>query len=136
VNFLAAVGRIKTTSKLMLMWTILTWVLVPVAAAKFGVNGAAVAYAVVGTSSIVVFFMVKKIVNWSIYHAVLVPLISALIMGLGVGAIKMVFPVGSLMRLLILIAAGILIYGTTLYLFLGPSLMNDAKKLWANIIKR
>ncbi|KKS18279.1 MAG: hypothetical protein UU74_C0009G0010 [Candidatus Woesebacteria bacterium GW2011_GWA1_41_7] len=44
-NLLNAIGKIKITSGLMVMWTVLTWVFVPILAKKYGADGAAAGYA-------------------------------------------------------------------------------------------
>ena len=49
-NLLSAIGKIKINSGLMVMWTVLTWLLVPYLGSKYGVNGASIGYAVVGIS--------------------------------------------------------------------------------------
>ena len=56
-NLLNAIGKIKTTFKLMIMWTVLTWAFIPVLAIKYGVNGAALGYALVGSSSIIAIYI-------------------------------------------------------------------------------
>jgi teichuronic acid exporter len=62
-NTLNAIGKISSTLKLMVMWTVLTWTITPVAVWKFGFLGVAIAAAVVACSSIVTFWMVKKYVQ-------------------------------------------------------------------------
>jgi len=47
-NLLNAVGKIKITFYLMLMWTVLTYLIVLPLALKYGVNGAALGYALLG----------------------------------------------------------------------------------------
>jgi len=135
-NFLSAVGRIKTTFKLMIMWTVLTWALVPVFSLKFGVTGSAFAYLLVGTSSGIAFYIVKKYLNWSIYRSVAIPLICAGAMGLVLIFIKYLLPGNQLKSLVAMIMAGGITYLSLLYLFIGNSLIADAKKLVENILKK
>ena len=52
-NMLSAIGRIKTVSKLIAMWAILTIILVPGLGYLYGVNGAALGYALVSSTSII-----------------------------------------------------------------------------------
>src|SRR3989344_5170958 len=52
-NLLNAIGKIKITFFLMIMWTILTWVFIPFLALRYGVDGASVGYSLVGVSSII-----------------------------------------------------------------------------------
>lgn len=81
-NLLNATGHIKSTFRLMLMWTGLTWVIMPILAIKFGYLGVAFATAIIATSSIVTIFMAKKYVNFSLSGIVRTPLIATAIMSL------------------------------------------------------
>ncbi len=134
-NFLTSVGKIKTVFKLMVMWTVLTWALVPVLSIKFGVNGAAFSYLLIGSSSAVVFYIVKKYLNWSIYHSVMVPLLSSLVMGAVLYILRGVLSV-NLKTMMIMILAGGLTYLGSLYLILGKSLVEDVKKIYLSILKK
>ena len=63
-NLLNAIGKIKITFYLMVMWTVLSWVFIPFLAIKFGVIGASIGYALVGASSIVAIILARKYVNF------------------------------------------------------------------------
>ena len=135
-NFLNSVGKIKTTFKLMIMWTALTWALVPVLSIKFGVNGAAFSYLLIGSSSVVVFYIVKKYLNWSIYHSVIVPLLSSLVMGGAIFILRNILLINNVKTLVIMILAGGLTYLGFLYLVLGNSLVDDVKKIYFSVLKK
>ena len=134
-NFLTSVGKIKTVFKLMIMWTVLTWALVPILSIKFGVNGAAFSYLLVGSSSVVVFYLVKKYLNWAIYHSVIVPLLSSLVMGVIIFILRGVL-VANVKTLIIMIIGGGLTYLGFLYLILGNSLVGDVKKIYQSFVSR
>jgi O-antigen/teichoic acid export membrane protein len=134
-NFLTSVGKIKTVFKLMIMWTVLTWALVPVLSIKYGVNGAAFSYLLIGSSSAVVFYIVKKYLNWSIYHSVIVPLLSSVIMGVVLIILRGVLA-GNAITLIVMILAGGLTYIGSLYLVLGNGLIEDVKKIYLSIFKK
>jgi O-antigen/teichoic acid export membrane protein len=135
-NFLNSVGKIKTTFKLMIMWTSLTWALVPILSIKLGVAGAALAYLIIGTSSVAAFFIVKRYLNWSIYQSVIVPLICSGVMGVAVLALRHYLPITQIRSLVIVTVAGGLIYSATLYLMVGNRLIEDGKKILQNFIKK
>lgn len=135
-NLLNSIGKIKTTFKLMIMWTVLTWLLVPFLGKQFGINGASVAYALVGTSSVVVFYQVKKFLNWSIIGSVGIPLISSLIMGFILFIINLFIHNNGVISLFVTVVIGILIYFSSLYLLVGSSLILDAKKVFTGIFKK
>ena len=134
-NFLNSVGKIKTTFKLMIMWTVLTWALVPILSIKYGVNGAAFSYLLIGSSSAIVFFIVKKYLNWSIYHSVIVPFLSSMVMGMVLIILRGVLTI-DVKTLIIMIFAGGITYMGTLYLILGSGLINDVKKIYFSILKK
>ena len=77
-NAFNATGKIKTTTKLMLMWTILTWIFYPILSYKFGYIGTAAAALVVGMSSFVVWHLAKKYFEVNIFKTILHPLIATL----------------------------------------------------------
>jgi O-antigen/teichoic acid export membrane protein len=59
-NTLSAVGRVNTTFKLMVLWTILTWILTPLCIKFFGFNGVAVAAALISVTSVIPVILVQK----------------------------------------------------------------------------
>lgn len=81
-NLLNATGHIKSTFRLMLMWTGLTWAIMPILAIKFGYLGVAYATAIIATSSIVTIYMARKYVNFSLLAIVRTPLIATSTMSL------------------------------------------------------
>lgn len=81
-NLLNATGKIKITFKLMVMWTGLTWTMMPLFALKFGYLGVAYATAIIATSSLVTVIMAKKVISLNLFNALKTPLFSSLIMSL------------------------------------------------------
>ena len=79
-NLLNATGNIKVTFKLMLMWTSLTWLTMPILSVKFGYTGVAYATAIIATSSYVTVYLASKIVNLSLLKITQTSLISSLAM--------------------------------------------------------
>lgn len=126
-NLLNAIGRIKTTFKLMIMWASLSWLLIPAMASRYGVNGAALAYLLVGLSSVVVFIIVKKHVNYSFWNGAGKTLIASLMMGIAVYVSRIFLPV-NIYSVAIMMALGGTVYVASLYILIGDSLKADAKK--------
>jgi O-antigen/teichoic acid export membrane protein len=79
-NLLNATGHIKSTFKLMLMWTGLTWLTMPFLALKFGYLGVAYAVIIIASSSIITIIMAKKYVNFSMLNILKTPLIASISM--------------------------------------------------------
>lgn len=134
-NLLNAIGKIKITFYLMIMWTVLTWALLPILSIKFGFNGAAAGYALVGASSVVAIFIVKKFVNFSITDSMIKPLIGALLMG-GVLFLLRTLLQQNLYSLGILILVGGLVYIAIMVGMVGVTLVEDAKKSFKTIFGR
>jgi len=80
VNALNAIGKIKMTFSLMIFWTLLTWILIPVFSLNMGFNGAAIAAAIISTTAVLPIFLTRRIVYFPILSSVYKPLISTLVM--------------------------------------------------------
>ncbi len=73
-NVIQAVGKVKIVLKLMILWTSLTWILVPIAIRSFGYNGVSVAIALISLSSILVVVIAKKVINFNVSRAMVKPI--------------------------------------------------------------
>lgn len=128
-NLFNAVGKIKITFKLMVMWTVLSWAIMPYLALKYGVSGAAAGSAIVAVSSIIVIFIAKRYVNFRLGTNVVKPLISSLGMGAVLFVIReMTGP--SLSWIFILVVFGTLTYLLGILFLIGPSILSDIKKVF------
>lgn len=126
-NLMSAIGRIKFTFYLMIMWTILTVVFVPLLSTRFGINGAALGYALVGSSSLVALYVAKKFVNFSVSDSILKPLYGAIAMAVVLMALRSILP-ANLFTLSILIIVGMLVYSTVIIGIVGANIIADAKR--------
>jgi O-antigen/teichoic acid export membrane protein len=79
-NTLNATGKISITLRLMVMWTILTWVLTPPAIWYFGFNGVAVAAFIISCTSIIPIWYVKKMIAFSVWDQVWRQLLGVVVM--------------------------------------------------------
>ncbi len=76
-NTLNALGKIKTTFKLMVMWVALTWIFVPVLAWYRGYLGVSLAVGLIATSSLVTVIAVRKHIKFSLSAAFKTSIISS-----------------------------------------------------------
>ncbi|GIK83907.1 MAG: lipopolysaccharide biosynthesis protein [Patescibacteria group bacterium] len=87
-NTLNAIGQINKTLKLMMMWTILTWIVTPICVYMFGYNGVAIASFFISFTSIFSVIMVKKVVPLSfidqVWRQTLASVAMAVVGGLGI----------------------------------------------------
>ena len=127
-NLLNAIGKIKITFRFMIMWTVLTWIFVPALAIKFGFNGAAFGYSIVGLSSIIAIYVTSKYVAIDFWQSIIKPFIAALLMGTLIYLLQKFLPV-SLLSVFIIITSGVLIYCFVIFLLVGPSIFTDIKKI-------
>lgn len=134
-NLLNAIGKIKFTSFLMVMWAILTWILVPFLAKKFGADGAALGYALVSISSVVAIFIVKRYVNFSLISGVLKPFMASIVMGVSLLVLRSMLP-QNLASLGILIVAGVVVYVFSILAIVGTTLIEDVKKTFTTLFKK
>lgn len=128
-NLLNAIGKITITFKLMVMWTVLTWLVVPFLAMWFGVTGAGLGFAVVGTSSLVAIWIIRRYVEFDLVKSAGKPLLGALVMGGVIYGMKSALP-ATFSNVLIMVIAGIFIYAALIFLLVGPSLVSDIRKIF------
>lgn len=134
-NMFNAVGKIKITFGLMIMWTALTFAAVPFLSWKLGVNGSGFGYMLVGISSVVAIAIARKIVSFSLWEAAIKPLLASLAMGAGLFILRSILS-ASFFSVGILVTFGSLVYGVVMYLLVGKSLILDVKKGLGAIVSR
>jgi len=130
-NLLAAVGKIKVTFYLMIMWTGLTWMLMLPAALRWGMVGVAGAAAVIGCSSIVAIVVVGRQVKFNLLNSVRAPVLASLLMGAVEYLLRQLLPT-SFTGIVGMIIIGVLVYAAGVFLVEGESFIGDAKKVWTN----
>lgn len=126
-NVLNAIGKIKITSGLMVMWTVLTWVLVPYLAKNYGATGAAWGYAIVGISSVVAIYVVKKYVNFSLFDSTVKPFLASLAMGTVLIIVRRLLSPG-LYTIGVLAVTGMAVYFASIFILTGYTLVSDVKR--------
>ncbi len=127
-NLMDAIGKVKVRFNLMVMWTALTWIVVPFLANKYEIIGAAIGYTLVGTSSIVAIIIVRRYVSFDLSLSVLKPLVAAISMGVIIFLTKGLMP-PSFYWVFVLIIFGSLIYFMAILLLVGKSIITDGRKV-------
>ncbi|MFA5532654.1 MAG: oligosaccharide flippase family protein [Candidatus Shapirobacteria bacterium] len=79
-NAFNATGKILITTRFMIMWTVLTWILFPILTIKYGILGTSVATILVGASSVFVWITAHRLFKVNVIKTVLSPLIASLLM--------------------------------------------------------
>jgi len=115
-NAFNAVGKISITTKLMIMWTILTWIFYPLLSLKYGYIGTSVAALIVGSSSFIVWYIADKTFSINTLKTIFHPLSASLIMAVILFSINL-FGLSPLINLGLKITLGIIFYLTYTYLF-------------------
>ena len=93
-NALNAIGKIKTTLSLMVLWTVATWVLTVLFIYYFGFNGVAMALLAITVTLWLVVRLVQRIAPFSFWRSVRAPLLGAFIQGVTYFMFFNIAPVG------------------------------------------
>ncbi len=125
-NTLNAIGKISITFKLMVMWTVLTWIFVPFLAIRFGVDGAAAGFSLVGITSVIALFVISRYVKIDFLKSVGKPFIGSAVLGGIIILIKAILPVSFVW--VILMGVTSLIAYFLIMLILEPDLLNMIRK--------
>lgn len=132
-NVLNAIGKIKVTLYLMIFWTILTWILTPLLILRFGFNGFALSSAIISLTVVLVIYLTKKYIAFSI-KPVFGPLLAAFVMGIclyfGSSLVT-----NSLFSLVILILGGAVIYLAACFLLARQALLQDIALIRKQFVK-
>lgn len=119
-----AVGKIKTTFKLMIFWTILTWALTPFLAWKLNAVGVALAILIVNFSSIIGIFILLKFIKINFFQQLSGPIAATIIMLFTNLLIQKWLPI-NISGILIIIISGVLVYTLFLILFDRKKIINE-----------
>jgi len=127
-NALTAIGKIKIVFKLMIMWTVLTWIFFPLLAIKYGFNGVAAASALVAFSSVVAIWITKKYIEFNFLASIVKPTLATLAMAVIVFLVSS-FLAKNILSVALSVAFGGLVYFGLIYLMEGQQFIVDAQKL-------
>lgn len=130
VNVLDATGRVKTTLKLMVIWTILTWVLTPILIQAFGYNGVAMASFAVTLTIFITIYLVKQVVKFSFIKSIYKPALSTGAMIISVVVLSQLL-VKDLASLILVIILGGAIYTAILFSLAGNEIKADFRKIYS-----
>lgn len=128
-NALTAIGKIKTVFKLMIMWTVLTWLLYPILGLKYGFNGVAAGAAIVSLSSIIAIGIAKKHIGFKFPQPIIKPLGASILMGFFIFIFSLYLS-KNVFNVIALVIIGGLLYLSLIYLMAGRTLIEDLKKVF------
>lgn len=127
-NALTAIGKIKTVFKLMVMWTVLTWIFFPLLAIRYGFNGVAAASALVAISSVVAIWITKQYIEFRFLASISKPVVASLVMGILI-FIFTPWLAKNIFGIVCVIILGGLVYLGLIYLMMGQQFLADTQKL-------
>lgn len=130
-----SLGKIKTTFKLMIFWTLLSCFFVPLLALKFGITGAALGVFIVNFTAVVGLVIMRKWLQIKWLFLLKGPLLSALGMMIVTFYLKRYFPV-NLMGLVLIVLTGILSYSISFLLIDRKRFMKEAVYLLEQLKKK
>lgn len=133
-NALNAIGKIKTTLYLMIFWTVSTWVLTPAAIYFFGFNAVSVVSAIIAASVVIVVYMVKRHIDFSVSKVVGLPLLASIFMGVIVYFLSP-HVVRNFVTLFLMVGLGVVIYFLTMFALARNQIMSDLQLIKENIKK-
>lgn len=130
INVLDATGRVKTTLRMMILWTAMTWILTPLLIHFYGFNGVAIASFIITLTIFITIYLVKKIVDFSLFQSIFKPAIATGILSIYLLFIANKYFIHDLLSLIIVIIVGALIYLAFMYILAKKEVENDIKILF------
>ena len=134
-NLLTAIGKINITFRLMIMWTVLTWIFIPTLARADGLNGAVFGVVLVDLSSFIAIWIAYKIVPFDLVYSVVKPLAASIVMGSLLMLVSQHLP-QNFLTVWLLILAGVFTYSLTIYFLIGKTIREDSRKVFNALLRR
>jgi len=132
VNVLDATGRVKSTLRLMIMWTVLIWILTPGLIFFYGYNGVSVASFLVATTIFYTTYLVKKVVSFNLLQNIYKPGVSTFLMAVVVFIGSRTFAKDAL-SLVFVILIGVVVYLVSLIFLARKELSQDIMRFGIKI---
>lgn len=109
-NALNAIGKIKTTLKLMLFWTSLTWLLTIPLALRYGSLGTALAWLLVTVSTMVTFLIAYKVLKINAFSVLFTPTLASIVMIIFTQLLFTIITPNNIFTLILVIFSGLVAY--------------------------
>lgn len=132
-NALNAIGKIKISLYLMVFWTVLTWVLSPLFIWLFGFNGFALASMLISFSVVIVIYLTRKYIPFSII-SLWVPAVGSIVMGLVLFIAMKLIP-STFISVIFLIILGSMVYLATTFSLAREEVVKDIAIIRKQFIK-
>lgn len=127
-NTLNATGHIKTTLKLMVFWTILTWLLTPLLVYMYGFIGVAIASFIISFTSVITIILVKRMLDINLFASLALPIGASICMAIVVHFFADMF-IKNWSTTLLAVVIGAFTYLLLLFIFGRERIMTDLKGL-------
>ncbi len=119
-NVIQSLGKVKITLKLMIMWTLFTWLLIPFLIKIYGFNGVSIGMLLISLTSVVTVYITKKLTNFNLTSAFKKPLLIGFLTSAVMFIIKILYPYPTIFQIVSILIAGLITY-TVLLWFLAKS---------------
>lgn len=134
INMIQAVGKVKTTFRLMVLWTILTWLFIPLAIKIIGFNGVAFSIFLISLTSIVTVLIAKKLVPFNFLEASLKPTFISISSALVMFLVSKLYYNPDIYQIILILTSGFLSYILMIYLLVREELKNFISQIRASRI--
>jgi len=114
---------------LMVMWTVLTWIIYPFLAIKYGFNGVALGSAIVAATSVIAIWIAKKHLVFKFFASIFKPTLASLMMMGLLLVLKFFLPINFLTIMVFVLTGGIF-YFALIYFLVGKQFLIDIKKIF------
>lgn len=91
INLFNAIGKVMTSLKFMVLWTVLTWLLIPTFISIAGYNGIAIAFLMMSLTAVFVVMVAKKYITFSMIKIYKKTLICLLFMSIYLVLARVIF---------------------------------------------
>lgn len=120
INALNAIGKIKKTLILMIFWTVLTWILVPIFVFSIGYVGVSIALLIISLTGFIPIIMMRRYVYFPVFSSLNKPALATIIMVVPLLAILQLTQTWQAVIISLLVGGSI--YGVIVWFWMGKEI--------------
>ena len=115
-NVFNSTGHVKKTLVFMVVWTVMTWTIIPAMIPTFGFNAVALGMFIISLSVIVIAYLAKRLTHITYRYSIGKPLLTAIPLAVYLLVISLL-PVSGVLQIALLLLGGGSVWALTVYIF-------------------
>ena len=128
-NLFNSLGKVKTTFKFMVYWTIMTWILVPILVGRYGNFGFPITQVFLSLTFIPIIWVAKKYISFNFIKQITPGLLASIVMGFIINSTN--FLPNQWSNLIIIVVIGGIVYISVLFSIFKINMIKEIRSIFS-----